>query len=207
MVTATLVVTALVWTARSGPERDPYAVPATSLANWPLVTSDGTDHWVVGVKPPDGLATRLLDELSRRAGRTLTPPPHVALPLVLRDEFDEGLQGVYGVDSVMQIAHDADIERATFQPICVAHQRVSAATGAGEVYFVAFTSSAFDQVRIDLLPAQPEHAGVGTYEPSTLVPLLLLGATNPSLARDWTFHFDAATDCLAELHVVAADSQ
>ena len=49
---------------------------------------------------------------------------------------------------------------ATFMPICLAHRTITDAAGRAELYFVPFESAAFNQMRMDLLPTQPEHAGV-----------------------------------------------
>jgi hypothetical protein len=122
----------------------PITIPPEALSRWTLVASDGTDPWVVGMKPPEALTSTLFKERSRRAGRTLVAPPHPALPLVLRSEFDEGLQGVYGTDSVLRIARDAGIENDAFAPVCLAHRTADGPSGRADVYFVPFTSTAFN---------------------------------------------------------------
>ena len=193
------VAAALTWFVSRERTRKPYVVPQAALSGWTLVTSDGTDPWVVGARPPDALTSSLFEEVSRRAGRTLVAPPHRALALVLRSEFDDGLQGVYGTDSVLRIASDAGIESARFQPVCLGHRTSTGLGGRSDLYFVAFDSPAFNQMRVDLLPAQPEHAGVGVYEPATLTPILIVGATDNAFDRWWPLTFDPARDCEADL--------
>ena len=124
------------------------------------------------MKPPEPLLQQLFTEASRHAGKNeeVTPVPHPALPLVLRSEFDEGLQGVYGTDSVLRIAREAGIETSTFRPVCLAHRTATGTAGRAEVYFVPFTSDAFNQIRVDLVPAEPEHAGIGVYDTGMLTP-------------------------------------
>ena len=180
-------------------EAGPLAVSPNEFSGWTLVASDGTDPWVVGMKPRDTLTSILFREASRRAGRTLIAPPHTALPLVLRSEFDEGLQGVYGTDSVLRIARDAGIEDEAFAPVCLAHRRADGPSGPADVYFVPFTSSAFNQMRVDLTPTEPEHAGIGVYEAGTLTPILIVGASEASFDRWWPLPFDPANDCEASL--------
>ena len=196
---AVVIVAALGWIAERGRARKPYAAPEAALSGWTLVTSDGTDPWVVGAQPPDALTRSLFEEVSRRTGRTLVAPPHRALALVLRSEFDEGLQGVYGTDSVLRIASEAGIESARFQPVCLGHRTSTGQGGRSDLYFVAFDSPAFNQMRVDLLPAQPEHAGVGVYEPATLTPILIVGASDNVFDRWWPLTFDPARDCEADL--------
>ena len=48
-------------------------------------------------------------------------------------------------------------------------------------------------------PAQPEHAGIGVYEPSTLTPILIVGATDDAFERWWPMQFDRTSDCEADL--------
>lgn len=162
-----------------------------------MVRSDGTDPWVVAMQPPASLTAALFAEASRRAVRPLVAPPHAGLPLVLRTEFDEGLQGVYGVDSVLRIARESGVESDVFEPVCLAHRTVERPDGPAEVYFVPFESAAFVKVRIDLVPAQPEHGGIGIYEPSTLIPALIVGATDAAFERWWPLAFDRERDCEA----------
>lgn len=196
VVTLLLAGAGLAWW-RARPDSTPYAVPPAALAGWTLVTSDGTDPWIVGMKPPEALTASLFAEASRRAGQTLVPPAHPVLPLVLRTEFDEGLQGVYGTDSVLRIARESGVESSTFEPVCLAHHTVSRPDGRAELYFVPFVSDAFTVVRLDLVPVQPEHGGIGIYEPSTLIPALIVGSTAADVDDWWPLTFDQTRDCEA----------
>ena len=194
VVALLLVGVAAVWW-RARPDATPYTVPPATLEKWTLVTSDGTDPWIVAMKPPDALTASLFAEASRRAGQTLVPPAHPGLPLVLRTEFDEGLQGVYGTDSVLRIARESGVETSTFEPVCLAHHTVSRPDGRAEVYFVPFVSDAFTKVRVDLVPVQPEHGGIGVYEPSTLIPAIIVGSTSADVDGWWPLTFDQERDC------------
>lgn len=203
-ITAALAVVAILILAAAGvawwrarPDATPYTVPPTVLEKWTLVTSDGTDPWIVAMKPPEALTASLFAEASRRAGRSLISPAHPGLPLVLRTEFDEGLQGVYGTDSVLRIARESGVETSTFEPVCLAHHTVSRPEGRADVYFVPFVSDAFTKVRVDLMPAQPEHGGIGIYEPSTLIAALIVGTTADDIDGWWPLVFDQARDCEA----------
>ena len=146
----------------------------------------------------------LTAEVTRRAGRTLVAPSHPGLPLVLRTEFDEGLQGVYGLDSVVRMARDAGVDTTHLQPVCLAHQVRDGAEGRAEIYFVPFESPEFSQLRIDLTPTEPEHAGVGVYEAGTLTPLLVIGTTDQNRDGWWPLRFNPATDCVGVVGTTAS---
>jgi hypothetical protein len=181
----------------------PLTIPAAAFSSWTLVTSDGTDPWIVGARPAEALTRQLLDVASKRAGRPLIAPPHQAVPLVLQSEFADSLQGVYGTDAVIRMAHDAGIESAVFTPVCLAHQTVDAPAGPMDVYFVPFDAPSFNQMRADLTPLEPEHAGIGIYDPATLTPALVVGATGNAFDHVWPIRFDASRDCEAPIDVVA----
>ena len=179
---------------------------ATAFASWPIIVSNGTDPWIAALAPPDAVMSTLTAEVTRRAGRALVAPTHPGLPLVLRTEFDEGLQGVYGTDSVVRMARDGGVDAAHLQPVCLAHQVRDGAEGRAEIYFVPFESSEFSQLRIDLTPTEPEHAGVGVYEPGTLTPILVIGTTGENLERWWPLRFNPATDCVGVVATTAAQN-
>jgi hypothetical protein len=202
LIVAGVAAAAWWWTHR--PDTARYHIPDATLSNWTLVTSDGTDPWIVGVQPPEGLTSSLFNEVTRRSRAHLVAPPHPALPLVLRSEFEEGLQGVYGTDTVLRLAHEAGIENAAFTPTCLAHQRRDGPSGTADMYFVPFESEAFNQLRVGLLPAQPEHAGIGIYDPATLSPVLIVAASDPDFERWLPLQFDREHDCEAPLATSAA---
>ncbi len=193
----------LSWVLTRRDAAPPYAVTTADLTGWTLVASDGSDPWVVALTPPQSLTTSLFQDATRRSGTRLVAPAHPALPLVLRSEFDEGLQGVYGTDSVLRIARDAGVDAAEFQPVCLAHRTRKDQNGRADLYFVALESAAFNQMRVDLLPPQPEHAGIGVYEPSTLTPILIVGATDEAFDRWWPLQFDQTKDCEADLPIAS----
>ncbi len=188
---------ALAWYLTHRVDSTPVSVAPRTLERWSLVTSDGTDPWVVAMKPPETLVASLVAAVSQRSGAALVPPAHPALPLVLRTEFDEGLQGVYGVDSVLRIARESGVETGTFTPICLAHRTTTGPDGPAEVYYVPFESEAFVKVRVDLVPAQPEHGGIGIYDPSLLTPVVIVAASTPDVDRFLPLPFDPERDCEA----------
>ncbi|MGC4084894.1 MAG: hypothetical protein QM736_22965 [Vicinamibacterales bacterium] len=179
-------------------DRTPVAVAPAAHDRWTMVTSDGTDPWVVGMKPPESLTTSLFEQVSARAGTALVAPPHPAIPLVLRSEFDEALQGAFGVDSIQRMAIDAGLDAdVPFEPVCLAHKTVDGVDGPAELYFVPFVSAGFNQLRVNLMPEHPEQAGIGIYDPSILTPILVVAASDSSFDRWWPLRFDQDRDCEA----------
>lgn len=190
----------LAWFLTHRVDSSPVAVAPPELEHWALVTSDGTDPWVVGVAPPASLTTRLLAEARKRSGVALVPPAHPAVPLVLRTEFDDSLQGAFGVDAIQRMAADAGLnaDRA-FEPVCLAHRTVRGRAGDAELYYVPFLSDAFNQLRVALMPEHPEQAGIGMYDPGLLTPILIVGASEDSFDRWWPLRVDPERDCEAPL--------
>ena len=177
---------------------------ASAFARWPIVVSNGTDPWIVALAPPEAVMATLTKEATRRAGRPLFAPAHPGMPLVLRTEFDEALQGVYGTDSVLRMARDAGVDATHLQPVCLAHRVSDGPSGRAEIYFVPFESPEFWQLRTDLTPTEPEHAGIGVYDPSSLTPILVVGATDASFDRWWPLRFNPAEDCVGVVETTAS---
>jgi hypothetical protein len=199
LATAVLAVVVLLWTLGQGFGGHPLSLAASSLSHWGLVISDGTDPWVVAAQPPGSLTSQLLSEVTRQAGRPIVAPLRPAVPLVLRSEFDDALQGVYGVDEVLRIARDDGVDTGTFRPVCIARKVQGNGSSRAELYFLVLDSSAFNQMRIDLTPAQPEHAGIGMYDPTTVTPVLVIGSTDGTVDRWWPIAVNRDTDCQARV--------
>lgn len=185
-----------------GTRRDtsPYTLPPQTAPKWTLVTSDGTDPWIVGVAPPETLVASLVSQVAARTSAKLVSPAHMAIPLVLRSEFDESLQGAFGVDAVTRMATDLALDASdAFQPVCLARRTVQGADGNADLYFVPFTSAGFNQLRVSLMPEHPEQAGIGMYDPGFLTPVLIIGATENGFDTWWPLRVDPARDCEATL--------
>jgi hypothetical protein len=197
LLLGTATIAALVWTVVYDTSSARYVVARQALTGWTVAASEGDEPWVLAAQPPAGLSAALVTQLAAGTREPLVAPARAALPLVLRAEFDEALQGVYGIDSLMRVARDVSFEKAVFEPVCVA-QRVE---GERRLYFIAFNSALFQELREDFRPAQPEHGGIGVYDPASLVPLLPVAASDSDFGRWWPLTFDRRTDCIAPLFV------
>jgi hypothetical protein len=196
LLAAVLVAATVLWLATRTGQNGPLVLQAGALAGWRVIVSAGTDPWVVGMQPPESAMTSLIEQVSKRARRKLVAPSHPALPLVLRTEFDEGLQGAFGVDWIARLARDSGFEDArVFVPVCLARRTIETQGEQADVYFIPFESPAFNQLRVDLMPEHPEQAGVGMYDPSTLTPILPVAATSDGFERWWPLSFARERDC------------
>jgi hypothetical protein len=198
---ATLVVIALVWLVIHDTASEPYSVTARDLSGWTIVQGQPDDPWVVAAQPPESLVTSLSRQLAAKVRQGLVAPPHVALPLVMRTEYSEALQGVYDVDSILRMARDGGLPTAKFEPVCVGHRVDSHGDRSGEFFFVSFNALEFWQLRRDLQPDFPEHAGTGIFDPGALSPTLPLAATDARFDRWWPVLLDQPIDCQAQLVV------
>jgi hypothetical protein len=197
----TLVVLALVWFVRRDTGSEPYTVQTAMLSGWKVVFGAPEDPWVVALEPPAAFTTNLLQQVSQKAGQPVMAPPHSALPLVMRQEHADALQGVYGAVDIRRMATEEILETTRFEPVCIGHRIDSRSAPSREIFFLAFNSSEFNQLRIELTPDFPEHAGTGVYDPGALTPVLPIATTGQNFEQWWPIRVDRATDCQAQVVV------
>jgi hypothetical protein len=181
--------------------RRPYHLDEGVLAGWTLVTAAPGDAALVGLKPPSSLSTSLYGQLSERLDVPLAAPDLPLVPLVLRDEYSEGLQGVMSVDDILNVAREVGMDTARFEPVCVGRRHESAPGAERDVYFVLFDSPLFTEFRQQLTPLFPEHAGNGTYVPGALHPILSIAASDAEFGRSRPIALESRADCEAGLQV------
>src|SRR5580765_6073607 len=121
MVTAG-VVAGLVMSVVRDRTSEPYVVPRSALAGWTVVTGQPEDAWIVAARPPASLTDSLFRQLASKARTPVIAPPRPDLPLVLRAEYADALQGVWSTDEIVGAAESSQIETAMFEPVCVAHK-------------------------------------------------------------------------------------
>jgi hypothetical protein len=201
LTAATAVVLWLVWSVVRDTTSRPYHVERAALSGWTVVPGAPDDPWVVALQPPSALTTSLFQQVTTKAGRTLVAPRHAVLPLVMRPEYDDALQGVYGAADIERIARQELIGEAMLEPVCIGRRVDSQDAGWHEMYFLAVNSAAFTALRLALRPDFPEHAGIGVYEPGALTPVLPIAATDADLVRWWPIRLERITDCQAPVTV------
>jgi hypothetical protein len=200
-VTATAVVAALVWMVVLDQRSEPYSVDGAMLSGWKVAAGSVGDPWVIAVQPPAGLTATLFQQVSKKVGRRLVAPPHSAMPLVMRKEHDDALQGVFGVTDIARMARGTFSDASRFEPVCIGHLVDARNGSSGELFFLAVNSREFNDLRIEIQPDFPEHAGIGIYDAGSLTPILPIATTDNDFERWWPIRLDETVDCQAQVLV------
>jgi hypothetical protein len=201
LAAATAVVGVLVWLVVVDRQSQPYTLEGSLLTGWTIVHGAADDPWVLAVQPPQALTTSLFQQVSNKVGRPLIPPPHSTLPLVMRREHDDALQGVFGVTDIDRMARGTFSDTSRFDPVCVGHLVDNHTAGGGELFFLAVNSKEFNDLRIEIQPDFPEHAGIGIYDAGSLTPILPIASTDKDFERWWPIRLDEAVNCQAQVVV------
>ena len=201
MLALAAVVLGLLWGLRRDMRSREFHVDRAALTGWTVVLGAPEDPWVVALEPPPSLTTSLLEQVKTNVDRRVVAPRHAALPLVMRREHDEALQGVYGPADIQRMARQAIDGESTFEPVCIGHRVDPHGAASGELYFLAVTSPAFNALRLELQPDFPEHAGIGVYSAGALTPALPIATTGADFARWWPIRLERITDCQAQVTV------
>jgi hypothetical protein len=182
----------------------PYSADASLLTGWKVVAGQGSEPGIVGLEVPSQFSAELFRQLFDRTMQSLVAPARATVPLVLAGEYADSLQGVHSIDNIINIARDAGLESARFEPLCMARRSEAVAGRTAQVFFVVFDSPVFSRARLQLTPTQPEHGGTGApYNPAALRPILTIGSTDQDFGRWWPLTFDQAKDCLAPIDLSA----
>jgi hypothetical protein len=195
------VVLGLLWGLQRDMRSREFHVDRAALTGWTVVLGAPEDPWVVALEPPTSLTTSLLEQVKTNVDSRVVAPRHAALPLVMRQEHDEALQGVYGPADIQRMAQQAIATESTFEPVCIGHRVDPHGAASGEIYFLAVTSPAFNALRLELQPDFPEHAGIGVYSAGALTPALPIATTGADFARWWPIRLERITDCQAQVTV------
>ena len=198
---AAAVVAALVSMVVLDQRSQPYTIDGALLTGWQLVPGTAEDPWVIAVQPPAALTSSLFQQISRKIGRSLVAPPHSALPLVMRKEHDDALQGVFGVTDIDRMARGTFSDSSRFEPVCIGHIVDDRNDSRGELFFLAVNSREFNDLRIEIQPDFPEHAGIGIYDAGSLTPILPIATTDKDFERWWPIRLDEAVNCQAQVLV------
>jgi hypothetical protein len=198
---ATAVVAALVWLVVLDQRSEPYSIESTMLSGWKIAPGGPEDPWVIAVQPPAALTATLFQQVSTKVGHSLVAPPHSALPLVMRKEHDDALQGVFGVTDIDRMARGIFSDASRFEPVCIGHLVDNRNGSSGELFFLAVNSREFNDLRIEIQPDFPEHAGIGIYEAGSLTPILPIATTDADFDRWWPIRLDEAVVCQAQVLV------
>jgi hypothetical protein len=195
------VVAALVLSVVLDQRSEPYSIDGHLLTGWKIVPGSVEDPWVIAVEPPQALTSSLFQQVSRKVGRTLVAPPHSALPLVMRKEHDDALQGVFGLTDIDRMARGTFSDTSRFEPVCIGHLVDDRNGSKGELFFLAVNSREFNDLRVEIQPDFPEHAGIAIYDAGSLTPVLPIATTDKDFERWWPIRLDQTVNCQAQVLV------
>jgi hypothetical protein len=181
----------------------PFTVDRQHLAGWTLTLTPGADALdsLLSITPKAEMMQPLARELFARMGESLYYPP-AAMPVVLRSEFQRAMAGVLAPEALLDVAREAGLESATFQPRCMARRRISTPGVLRGVYFLLFDVPQFVQFREQV--AQRLRAAGGDaslFAPSALSPVVIAAALDGSFSSWLPLRADPEIDCFAPIVV------
>ena len=180
----------------------PYQVRSEHLAGWALTLDPplGPGGPLLALTPPRELTLDLFNQIFARTMESMNTPPAYAVTLVLRSEFSNGLAGLVEPGELLDLAREAGLDSATFQPRCLAEHR--SADQRGRTFFALFDLPELRAFREQVLRLAAERGGdASALDPAAMVPALYLAATEGGF-RGWPVADGAAEEhCVAPLEV------
>ena len=171
------------------------------LAGWTVALPPASDASgvVLALWPPLMLAPPLFSQIFSRSGLSLSGPSPVAMPLVLKSEFDRaGIDLTLSPEALIQLARESGLESIQPKPTCLANRRISQPGSTRDVFFVRFEFPPFAVFRSTL--AARIGAAVG-FDPAGLSPAVIIAATDGDFGSWQPLHGDATQDCVAPITV------
>jgi hypothetical protein len=181
----------------------PFTIARQHLVGWTLTLPPHTDPLgsSLSITPKAEMMRPLASALFARMGESLHYPPS-AIPVVLRSEFERALAGVVTPEALLDAAREAGLESATFQPRCMARQRISSPGVVRGVYFLLFDLPEFSQFRQQVAQRLTAAGRDGSlFEPAALSPVLIAADLDGNF-RGWLpLRADPQVDCFAPVVV------
>jgi hypothetical protein len=202
LVAVAVLAVLFVRSARSAGSQ-PFTIVRQDLSGWRLILPPADDPLgsSLSIAPKGELMKPLARDLFARMGETLHYPP-AAMPIVLRGEFERAMAGVLTPESLLEAARAAGLESASFQPRCMARQRVSAPGVVRGVYFLLFDLPELTRFR-EQVGQQLRAAGgdAALFDPAALSPVLLAAALDGNHGSWLPLRADPDVDCFAPVVV------
>ena len=152
-----------------------------------------------GIVPPSTLAPPLFSQIFSRSGLSLSGPNPVAMPLVLKTEFDRaGMSSAMPPEALVQLARENGVESMQPKPTCLANRRISQPGSTREVFFVRFEFAPFATLRSAIAG---RLGGAGGFDVAGLSPAVIIAATDENFGSWLPLQGDAAQDCVAPIVV------
>jgi len=175
----------------------PYTMARAGLAGWTVALAPDADTSgvMLALFPPNGMGRPLFSQLFSRSGLSLSGPNPVAMPLVLKGEYDRALSTTVTPDALLALARESGLESIQPKPVCMATRRVSEPGLTRELFFVRFEHAPFAPFRQQVAARAAGRA----FEASSLSPVLIIAATDGAFSTWLPLEGDGTSDCLAPL--------
>ena len=180
---------------------EPYTMGRAQLSGWTVALDPAPDASgiVLALWPPSTLAPPLFSQIFSRSGLSLNGPNPVAMPLVLKAEFDRaGMGSALPPDALVQLARESGLESMQPKPTCLANRRISQPGSTREVFFVRFEFPPFAALR-NAIAAR--LGGPGGFDPAGLSPAVVIAGTDGNFGTWQPLQGDGSQDCLAPIEV------
>ena len=180
---------------------EPYEVDDATLTGWRLVLADPGQPGVsvLGLQPPPSLVPGLFDQVFKRTMESMTSPGADVLPIVLHDEFQNGLRAVLAPAELLQGARDAGLGGVRLEPVCLGVKREPFAGRSRQIYFVLFEAPAVAAFRQQLGRVAAERGGPGGFGATRFDLVLPIGGSDARVASWFPMAVDRSADCQAPL--------
>jgi hypothetical protein len=177
----------------------PYTMRRADLSGWTLALAPdaAASGVLLGLWPPNGMARPLFSQLFSRSGLSLSGPNPVAMPLVLKGEYDRALSPAVTPEALLAMARESGLESVQPKPVCMATRRVSEPGLTRELFFVRFDHAPFASFRRQVAA----QAGDRAFDAGSLSPVVIVAATDAAFASWLPLDGDGPADCLAPLNL------
>ena len=179
----------------------PYTMGRAQLGGWKVALDPAPDASgvVLALWPPSTLAPPLFSQIFSRSGLSLSGPNPVAMPLVLKAEFDRaGMSSAMPPEALVQLARENGVESMQPKPACLANRRISQPGSTREVFFVRFEFAPFAALRSAIAG---RLGAAGSFQVAGLSPAVIIAATDENFGSWLPLQGDAAQDCVAPVVV------
>ena len=181
---------------------EPYTVNPDHLRGWTLAldAEPEASGVVLVLRPPQRLAPQLFQQVFTRAMESLNAPASAAMPLILRQEFEQAFRGRVEPDALMAAARQAGLEAEPVEPVCLAHRRESQPGVTRQLYFAVFRVPAFQAFRLKAAALVTEAgAASNAFDPRALAPVVIVGASDGAFGRWLPLPKDPQANCVAPI--------
>jgi len=177
----------------------PYTMARADLAGWTvaLAPDPAASGVLLGLWPSNNMARPLFSQLFSRSGLSLSGPNPVAMPLVLKGEYDRALSATVTPEALLALARESGLESIQPRPVCMATRRVSEPGLTRELFFVRFDHAPFAAFRQQVAARAHGRA----FDAASLSPVVIVAATDGAFETWLPLEGDGTGDCLAPITV------